>query len=133
MWSAKRIRRGMVAVALALTPLQAGPGVASPMGPGDANPPGEILLVDRLIVHGSLLGQVQKELEPMHSMEAVMDVLRRHGIRFERDDTRLPASVFPPDLLKAIDSLPGEPFVVPTDADKNGWMVGVVKGRVPAE
>ena len=133
------LRRALIAAIVSVAAAQAGPASGVGLGPSPTEEsdfvlPSEVLLVDRLIVHGPVSQEVLASLGPAHSMQAVIDILSRAGIPFERDDARLATRDLPPGLVRGVNDLPpGEPFVVPVDSAHKDWMVGVIQGRVPAE
>jgi len=90
-----------------------------------------VLLLDQLRVRGEFPRDVLNELGPARTMRAVIDILNRHGLKFERGDVRIPTSLVPEELMAEINKLPpGEPFIVPAG---DIMTANVIRERIPAE
>ena len=95
-----------------------------------------MLLLDQLVVEGALPQEIGNELGPAHTMQAVIDIFDRHGVKFERTYIAVPTKNIPPAFVVELDKLPpGEPFVIPvTD---NGTVtvttVNVIIDHIPAD
>jgi hypothetical protein len=69
---------------------------------------------DAVTVASRLPRPVMQDLEPAHSLDAVVDVLKRHDIAFDRGRGVVTVSNAPRALIDRISTLPqGEPFVFP--------------------
>ncbi|MDB5680844.1 MAG: hypothetical protein JWO16_649 [Sphingomonas bacterium] len=58
-----------------------------------------------------------KELAGAHSMAAVIEVLDKNGIKYQRQNAQMDSAAVPPQMMAQIRNVPaGEPFVVPMGA-----------------
>lgn len=105
-----------------------GPAPAAPAANDNASPQRQSVRLDQL--RFEVTPEMAKKLDvikPDHDMNAVIRHLLELGIPFERNAVTLNLAALPPDLAKAIMSLPkGEPFVLPISGKMT---VNVVIGR----
>ncbi|MBN8808853.1 MAG: EpsD family peptidyl-prolyl cis-trans isomerase [Sphingomonas sp.] len=89
-----------------------------------------IFAVDQLQFDTPKRDDYVKELTNAHTMEAVIAVLDKLGIKYQRQNTQVDSAMVPPQMLTQITKLPaGEPFVVPTPGKIT---VSVITGTKPA-
>ena len=74
----------------------------------------EIWVLDQLFYPTPKDPTISAEILNTHSMDALIEILQRHGVPFDRQQQRLDTALFPPDLYAQISALPaGEPFIAP--------------------
>lgn len=117
--------RGAGAIAAA-TMMMAGGAGAQP-APGVAAPLRPVVYEMETLRTGPLPPEFIKRLEPLHTLQAVEDLLKANRIAFGWNHADVSSATLPTTFTTRVDAMPpGEVFVVP---QTNGWLMGVVRAR----
>jgi hypothetical protein len=77
---------------------------------------------------GPLPQEFVKQLEPLHTLQAVEDFLKLNRVAFAWSRSQVRSTSLPPDFVRQIDALP--PLEVFVTAQSNGgWLMGVVLAK----
>jgi hypothetical protein len=126
----------LLALAAALSVAAAGVAGAGPTAPPRAPPaaapqllPGAPVIYDMETLRtGPLPAEFIKQLEPLHTLQAVEDLLKANRIAFAWGRGQVSSGTLPAAMVKEIDALPPHEVFVTPQGDK-GWLVGVIVDR----
>jgi peptidyl-prolyl cis-trans isomerase C len=89
-----------------------------------------VYAVDQLSFDTPKRDDYVKQLTDAHTMDAVIAVLDKLGIKYQRQNAQVDSAMVPPQMLAQISKLPaGEPFVVPSPGKVT---ISVITGTKPA-
>ena len=136
------MRRALLRLALpaALCAVLAGVAAAAPTQPGAqrAGPPGAggtelfpaapVFYEIETLRTGPLPPEFIKQFEPLHTLQAVEDLLKANRIAFAWSRGQVSSGTLPAAFAKALDGLPPREVFVTSQGDK-GVLIGVVLDR----
>jgi hypothetical protein len=110
----------LAATATTTAVAQPAPGVITPLHP--------VVYDMETLRTGPLPQEFVKQMEPLHTLQAVEDLLKQNRVAFAWSRGPMSSATMPPDFVRAIDALPpNEVFVAPQS--NGGWVMGVVLGK----
>ncbi|HXA40779.1 MAG TPA: hypothetical protein VNW53_17400 [Phenylobacterium sp.] len=125
--SAARRLPPLAAAFVAVSVLAATAAAAQP-APGVITPLHPVVYDMETLRTGPLPQEFVKQMEPLHTLQAVEDLLKQNRVAFAWSRGPMSSATMPPDLVRAIDALPPhEVFVAPQS--NGGWVMGVVLAR----
>jgi hypothetical protein len=102
---------------------------ARPPAAGTQLLPGAPVIYDMETLRtGPLPQEILKRLEPIHTLQAIEELLKANRIAFAWGRGQISSGTLPAEFVKQIDALPPHEVFVTPQADK-GWLIGVIVDR----
>ncbi len=125
----------MLVLAAALSVLAAGAAGAAPTQPAAPPAGGTALFPATPVIYdletlrtGPLPAEFLKRLEPLHTLQAIEDLLKANRIPFAWGRSLVSSGTLPAGFVKEIDAMPPHEVFVTSQGEK-GWLIGVVMDR----